>query len=97
MSSRFSYQDRNSHNANPFGFIDTSNGYGLSSSLSETHNLTTHTINSASVSFSRNYSTALPYFANTTNVAAALGITGVSSAADQLWSAEPELHQFRRL
>ncbi len=79
LSSRFSYQDRNSHNANPFGFIDTSNGYGLSSSLGETHNLTTHTINSVNVSFSRNYSTALPFFANTSNVAAALDIMGVSS------------------
>ena len=81
LSSRFSYQDRNAHNAQPFGFIDTSNGYGLTSSLGETHNLTTHTINSVNVSFSRNYSTALPFFAYNSayNVAPALGITGVSS------------------
>lgn len=74
LSARFSYQDRNSHNANPFGFIDTSNGYGLTSSLGETHNLTTHTINSVNVSFSRNFSTALPYFAGTSY----FGIPGVT-------------------
>ncbi len=79
LSSRFSYQDRNSHTANPYGFVDTGNGYGLTSSLGETHTLTTHTINSTNVSFSRNYSTALPYFANTSDVAAALGIGGISS------------------
>jgi hypothetical protein len=77
LSSRFSYQDRNSHTANPFGFIDTGNGYGLSSSLGETHNLTTHTINSVNVSFSRNYSTALPFFANTPY----FGIAGVTPLA----------------
>jgi hypothetical protein len=80
LSVRFSYQDRNAHSAQQYGFIDQSNGYGLSSSVSETHNLTVHTINSASINFSRNYSTANPYFANTTDVAAELGISGVSQS-----------------
>jgi hypothetical protein len=80
LSVRFSYQDRNSHTAQPFGFIDTNSGYGLSSSVSETHNFTVHTINQATASFSRNYSTTTPFFAYTTNVASELGITGTSQS-----------------
>lgn len=81
MSIRFSYQDRDAKSASGFGYIDTTSGYGLTSTLTETHNFTVHTINTASANFSRNYSTANPFFANNlTYDNLGLGILGVSQA-----------------
>jgi hypothetical protein len=72
-------QERTGNSAQTFGFIDDTNGTGLSTSLGWTHNITTRLINSLRFSFSRNRNQTLPFFADSTNIAAALGILGTSS------------------
>ncbi len=59
-----------------FGFKDTSSGYGLSSSTGWTHIFKPRFNNNASLTFSRNISRAVPYFADKTNVSQQLGIVG---------------------
>jgi hypothetical protein len=62
-----------------FGFLDPGSGRGINTSLNWTHNFTPRTINSLRFSFSRNRTQTLPYFAYGDNVAANLGILGVSN------------------
>jgi hypothetical protein len=79
LSFNYSLQNRSSHTQSLFGFIDSSSGRGQSTSASWTHNFTTRLISNFSYSFSRNQSQTLPYFAYGQNIAAQLGITGVST------------------
>ena len=51
----------------------------MSDSLSWTHNLSAHTVNSLTWNFSRNRNQTTPFFAYTTDVNAQLGIRGTSS------------------
>lgn len=71
-------QGRDSQSETLFGYHDTSTGSGMSASVGWSHSFAPRFNNSATVSLSRNINKASPYFANTTNVAAALGINGTA-------------------
>ena len=69
-------QNANSHQL--FGFLDTSTGSGLSSSAGWSHSFAPRFNNSATFTLSRSISESSPYFAYKQDIAAQLGITGVS-------------------
>ena len=71
-------QWRNSTSAQLFGFRDSTSGRGISVGAGWTHNFTRTTINTLRWNFNRNRNQVLPFFAYGTDVAGALGITGVS-------------------
>jgi hypothetical protein len=73
------YQDRNGSIAQPFGYADSSNGYGLNVNVQWTRNLSTNAVNSAAVRFNRNVTQVIPYFSLVPDVATELRIPGVSS------------------
>lgn len=73
------YQRRDGDIVQPFGFIDPTSGYGLTTDLTWTRNLSSTFINNAKVTFNRNNNQTTPYFANGTDVAAELGINGTST------------------
>ncbi|MDP8980313.1 MAG: hypothetical protein M3O35_06960, partial [Acidobacteriota bacterium] len=72
-------QRRSGNSAQPFGFIDSGDGFGLNTNLQWTHNLSTHLISNARVTFNRNRSTTTPFFAFGVDVAALDGIAGTST------------------
>jgi trimeric autotransporter adhesin len=72
------FQSRASYTLQSFGFEDTTTGDGLSASVGWNHSFRPRINNTATVNFSRNYSTTTPYFANKTDVAAELGIMGTT-------------------
>ncbi len=81
LSLNFQYQDRSGTRAQPFGYSDTNNGYGLNTTLQWTRNLSANAISNAQVRFNRNYNQVVPYFSLLpNNVAAQLGIEGVSTS-----------------
>ncbi|MBI3666266.1 MAG: carboxypeptidase regulatory-like domain-containing protein, partial [Acidobacteria bacterium] len=71
-------QQRNAKNAQLYGFKDDTDGRGLNTSLSWTHNFGPKLIHRLSWNFSRNRSNTAPFFAFGANVAEALGIQGTS-------------------
>lgn len=71
-------QSRDSEAQQLYGFRDNSNGSGLSASVGWSHSFASRLNNNATISLSRNNNTSLPYFAYRENIAAALGIAGVS-------------------
>ncbi len=73
------YQRRDGDNSQPFGFLDSLSGYGLTTDLTWTRNLTPDLISNARVSFNRNRNETTPFFANGPNVAEELGILGTST------------------
>ncbi len=79
LSVNFQYQDRNGTTAQPFGYSDGTNGYGINATLQWTRNLSTTAVNNAQVRVNRNYTQITPYFSAGPNVAAQLGIPGTSS------------------
>jgi hypothetical protein len=72
------YQDRSSKSRQLFGYLDSTEGYGLSASAGWSHSFAPRFNNSANVTFSRNNSKNAPFFAYSQNVAAQLGITGTA-------------------
>ena len=72
------YQGSENSNPNLFRFIDTGAGRGINASLGWSHNITPHLINNLRYTFSRNRQLVSPFFAYRENVAAELGIAGVS-------------------
>ncbi|HVX65995.1 MAG TPA: TonB-dependent receptor [Bryobacteraceae bacterium] len=72
-------QRRNSTSAQLFGFTDTGDGLGTNVAFGWTHHLSATTINALRFTFSRNRNEVVPYFAYKADVAAELGIHGVSS------------------
>ncbi|MDQ6701249.1 MAG: TonB-dependent receptor, partial [Acidobacteriota bacterium] len=72
-------QNRDGRNSQLYGFRDEVTGFGLNSTLGYTHTFGKQIINSLRWNFSRNRSYTLPFFAYGTNVAAELGINGVSN------------------
>jgi hypothetical protein len=80
ISVGFNLQTRDQRNSQNFGFRDKITGLGLSGSLSWTHNLTAHAVNSLTWTFSRNRNQTTPFFAYTSDVDAQLGINGTSTA-----------------
>jgi hypothetical protein len=79
LSANFQYQRRDGATAQPFGYADTTSGYGVSAQLGYLHNFSTALINNAQVRFSRNENRAIPYFSLLPDVATQLGIAGTSS------------------
>ncbi len=79
LSLNFQYQDRNGATAQPFGYSDSTNGYGLNAQLQWTRNISSNAISNAQVRFNRSYSDIIPYFSLLPDVAAQLGIPGISS------------------
>jgi hypothetical protein len=79
VSGGFSYSGNNSTSPNIFGFTDTGTGRGMSANASYSHNFTSRRILTLNYTFSRNRSLTSPFFANIENVAANLGIQGVST------------------
>ena len=79
LSFGLNVQRRSGNSAQPFGFIDTGDGFGLNTNLQWTHNLSTHLISNARVTFNRNRSTTTPFFAFGVDVAALDGIAGTST------------------
>ncbi len=79
LSLNFQYQDRNGTRAQPFGYSDTSNGYGLNATLQWTRNLSSTAISNAQVRFNRNYNRVVPYFSLLPDIETQLQIPGVSS------------------
>ncbi len=75
------YQDRDSRSRQLFGFTDTSSGYGLSAAAGWSHSFAPRFNNTANLTFSRNNSLSTPFFANSQNIAAELGITGTEQDA----------------
>jgi len=76
---RVGYQGGSGNNPNMFGFLDTNTSRATNIDASYTHNFTNRTIATLDYAFSRNRALASPYFANRINVAAQLGIQGVST------------------
>jgi trimeric autotransporter adhesin len=79
LSTNFQYQRRDGATAQPFGYSDTTSGYGVSAQLGYMHNFSTTLINNAQVRFSRNENKTTPYFSLLPDVATQLGIGGTSS------------------
>ena len=79
LSGSFNMQNRNGSSTQLYGFEDASSGRGMSADMSWTHTIKAGVINTARISFSRNRSDLLPYFAYGRNWAQELGIPGTSS------------------
>ena len=79
LSVNFQYQDRNGNQAQPFGYFDTTNGYGLNGQLQWTRNISPTAISNAQVRVNRNYIQLIPFFGNGPDIARQLGIAGTST------------------
>ncbi len=73
------YQRRDSQNAEPFGYDDTTSGYGLAITLGWTYNISTNLLSNLQFKFSRNRTQLTPYFSTLSNVSGELGILGTST------------------
>jgi hypothetical protein len=73
------FERRDGDVSQPFGFFDATSGTGLNADLQWSRNISPRLINTAHAAFKRNRNRTTPYFANGANVAADLGISGVSS------------------
>ena len=74
----FNHQSRDSENIQAFGFKDNTTGSGLSSNLSWSHTFSRSLINNLAFAFSRNVTNNYSFFSNGQNIAAQLGIGGVT-------------------
>ena len=74
------FQHRDGATAQPFQFIDRTNGFGLTTALTWTRNIGPNLVSNARVTFNRNSNHVLPFFAFGPDVASALGIAGTSSS-----------------
>ena len=79
LSVNFQYQNRSGTTAQPFGYADDTEGYGLRTQLQWTRNLSTTAVNNAQLRFNRNYSRIIPAFSSLPDVAQQLGIPGTST------------------
>lgn len=75
----FQYQNRNGTIAQPFAYSDTSSGYGTNVSLMWLHNVTQAMFSNLQMRFNRNVRQTTPFFSSLPDVAAELGIPGISS------------------
>jgi hypothetical protein len=80
LSGGMGYMGSNGTTPNLFNFIDTRTGRSVNANIGWTHTLNTHLISNLRYTFSRSRSLATPFFSEKTNVEAALGITGASTA-----------------
>ena len=72
------YQGSSSISPNLFQFVDTGAGRGINANVAWSRAFTTRVINNLRYTFSRSRQLSSPYFANSENVAAELGIAGTS-------------------
>ena len=79
LSFGVSSQTRDSSNVQNYGFIDQSSGHGVNANVNYRHNFGVRMFENLSATFNRNTGTSNPFFANGSNVAAALGIQGTSA------------------
>ncbi|HEX3682991.1 MAG TPA: TonB-dependent receptor [Bryobacteraceae bacterium] len=79
LSMNFQYQHRDGATAQPFGYADTTDGYGMNVTLQWTRNLSAAAISNAQIKFNRNYAQVTPYFSLLPDVATQLKIAGVST------------------
>ena len=79
ISGGMGYSGNNSTTPDIFGFTDTGSGRGINANLSYSHNFSSRLISTLNYTFSRNRNLASPFFAFKDNVAARLGIQGVST------------------
>ena len=73
----FNYQRRDGTNTQTFGFVDPTSGSGMNTGITWSHNWNRSLINNLNFSYSRNFNQNYSYFSNGTDIAGALGITGV--------------------
>ncbi|MBI4892069.1 MAG: TonB-dependent receptor [Acidobacteria bacterium] len=78
LSGSLNWQRRASQSVQLFGWKDSSEGNGLNTSVSWSHNFSSRLITNASIRYNNNYNALLPYFAYGTDVAGVLGIAGTS-------------------
>ncbi len=78
LNFNFNYQKQDGTSPTLLGFRDSSEGSGLSSQAGWSHSFAPRFNSNLNWNFSRSISTALPYFAYSSNVAAALGIVGTA-------------------
>ncbi len=79
FSGSLNMQQRNGSNSQLYGFRDSSDGRGMSSDVTWTHNIASGFLSNLRFSFSRNHSTATPYFAFGADWARQAGIQGTSA------------------
>ncbi len=78
LDGSFGFQRRDGFAQQVFGFRDTSSGSGVNASIGWSHTLPRQVINNLRITYSRNRTNTLPFFAYGTDVAALLGIEGTS-------------------
>ena len=74
----YNFQERDSSTYDTFGCCDSTQGYGNNGVVNWRHRFGTRNFNSVNLTFNRNTTSIVPFFADGTNVAAALGIQGTS-------------------
>jgi hypothetical protein len=80
LSGGMGYMGSNGATPNLFAFIDTRTSRSVNANIGWTHTINTHLISSLRYTFSRSRNLSTPFFSEKTNVEAALGITGASTA-----------------
>ncbi|HEX4748729.1 MAG TPA: TonB-dependent receptor [Bryobacteraceae bacterium] len=73
------YQRRNGTTAQPFGYSDTSNGYGVNTQVQWTRNISQQAISTLGVRFNRSYSRITPYFSTVPDIESQLNLSGAST------------------
>ena len=76
VNGNFSYQRADGSSPNLFNFLSSNHQSAYNTGANWTYHFTTRLFNTASVTFSRNNTNILPFFANNVNVSGELGITG---------------------
>lgn len=79
LAATFNFQERDTDTLQVFGCCDSVQGYGTNANLNWRHRFGTRSFNAVTLQFNRNTNLTVPFFANTSNVSAALGIQGVSN------------------
>ncbi len=76
FSGTFAFQDLRLTTPNLFGFVDTTDSLGINFQPQWSHRFSPRLGNTLSYQFSRSATTAIPNFANVTNISGEAGITG---------------------
>lgn len=90
LSFNVQYQRRSGTTAQPFYYSDDTAGYGLSAQAAWTRNLNARAVSNTQIRFNRNRNEITPYFTTVPNIAAQLGLPGIST--DPLNAGPPTLN-----
>jgi hypothetical protein len=74
----FNWQDGTGRAAQAYGFLDQTSGSGVGANVDWRHALGARIFDNVALSFNRNTTSAIPHFADGTDVASQLGIEGTS-------------------